>query len=304
MAAPLIVVGSLNMDVVCRVPRAPGAGETVLGGDVAFVPGGKGANQAVAGARLGGSVRMVGRVGGDAFGARLRDGLAQEGIDITQVGVDAAATSGVALILVEADGQNRITVAPGANARLTPARVEAAAMYWPRGGILLAQLETPLDTIACAIEAAQRAGVMVILNPAPAQALPTQWWPGIDLLVPNESEAAQLTGVPVTDDASARAAARVLRSRGMRRVLITLGGRGVLLVDDAGERIEPAPRVIAVDTTAAGDTFVGALAVALAEGSDIDAAARFAVRAAALSVTRPGAQTSIPRRAELDVMAP
>ncbi len=204
MAKPIVVVGSLNMDVVCRVARAPAAGETVLGDAASFVPGGKGANQAVAAARLGGVVSMVGRVGGDDFGSRLRAGLMQEGIDATHVGTDARATSGVALILVEAGGQNRITVAPGANAELTGAHVDAAAAGWARGGILLLQLETPLATVDAAIGAAQRAGLAVILNPAPAQPLPDTWWKRIDILVPNESEAALLAGVPVADEAGAR----------------------------------------------------------------------------------------------------
>ncbi len=300
MTAQIVVVGSLNMDVVCRVARAPEAGETVLGDDASFVAGGKGANQAVAAARLGGHVRMVGRVGADSFGERMREGLRSESIDVTHVGIDAV-TSGVALILVEAGGQNRITVAPGANARLTPAHVAAAASQWPRDGLLLLQLETPLDTVAAAIEHAGQAGLKVILNPAPAQPLPPAWWSRIDVLVPNETEAALLTGMPLNGEAGARVAARELRRRGLRRVLVTLGELGVLLVDDAGERMIAAPRVDAVDTTAAGDTFTGALAVALGEGLDVDAAAGFAVRAAALSVTRQGAQTSIPYRTELAV---
>ena len=301
MAAPLVIVGSLNMDVVCRVARAPEAGETVLGGEVGFVPGGKGANQAVACARLGGQVRMIGRVGDDAFGRRLRDGLALEGIDVGCVGIDAEAASGVAMILVEGNGQNRITVAPGANAQLTPAHIAQAATTWPDAGWLLVQLETPIDTVTAALDAARRAGLRVILNPAPAplQALPPSWWSCIDLLVPNEHEAASLTGIAANGVQGARAAARALRQRGTPCVLVTLGAAGVLVSDAAGERLIPAPAVQVIDTTAAGDTFTGALAVALSEGRPLDAAARFAVQAAGLSVTRSGAQTSIPRRHEL-----
>jgi ribokinase len=282
------------------VARAPEAGETVLGEDASFVAGGKGANQAVAAARLGGNVHMVGRVGTDSFGERMREGLRSEGIDVSHVGTDDV-TSGVALILVEAGGQNRITVAPGANARLTPAHVAAAAPLWPRDGLLLLQLETPLDTVTAAIDHAHHAGLKVILNPAPAQPLPPAWWNRIDVLVPNETEAALLTGMPLNGEAGARIAARELRRRGVRCVLVTLGELGVLLVDEAGERLIAAPRVTALDTTAAGDTFTGALAVAMGEGLDLDAAARFAVRAAALSVTRRGAQTSIPYRTEVAV---
>jgi ribokinase len=300
MTAQIVVVGSINMDVVCRVPRAPEAGETVLGEDASFVAGGKGANQAVAAARLGGKVRMVGRVGSDSFGERMREGLRSEGIDVTQVGIDPV-TSGVALILVEYGGQNRITVAPGANARLAPAHVAAAASAWPRDGLLLLQLETPLESVSAAMDHARAAGLQVILNPAPAQPLPPSWWSRIDVLVPNETEAALLTGMPLNGEPGARFAARELRRRGVRCVLVTLGEQGVLLVDDAGERMIAAPRVAAIDTTAAGDTFTGALAVALGEGLGLDDAARFAVRAAALSVTRHGAQTSIPYRSELAV---
>jgi ribokinase len=301
MGVPLLVVGSLNMDVVCRVARAPEAGETILGGDASFVSGGKGANQAVACARLGGQVRMVGRVGADAFGERLRDGLAQEGIDVTRIGVDEAAPSGIAMILVEDSGQNRITVAPGANARLTPAHIAAAATEWPAGGWLLVQLETPIETVAATLQAAQQAGLRVILNPAPAPSfpLPQDWWARIDVLVPNESEAALLTGIAADGENGARLAARELRHRGTPCVLVTLGERGVLVSDAAGERVIAAARVRAVDTTAAGDTFTGALAVALSEGMPLDEAARFAVQAAGLSVTRSGAQTSIPHRHEL-----
>jgi ribokinase len=304
MAAPIVIVGSLNMDVVCRVARAPGAGETVMGDAARFVPGGKGANQAVAAARLGGDVSMVGRVGADDSGSSLRAGLVQEGIDVSHVSVDDAISSGMALILVEANGQNRITVAPGANAALTAAHVAAAAAGWSRGGILLLQLETPLDTVAAAIDAAGDAGLTVILNPAPAQSLPDAWWKRIDILVPNESEAAMLAGVQVVDEDSARHAARILRQRGARCVLVTLAERGALIVDGDGERVVAAPRVTAVDTTAAGDTFIGALAVALSEDASLDAATHFAVEAAALSVTRPGAQPSIPRRAELGAIDP
>jgi ribokinase len=301
MGQPLVVVGSLNMDVVCRVARAPEAGETVLGSDAGFIPGGKGANQAVACARLGGTVRMIGRVGADAFGPRLRDGLDREGVDVRGIGIDANAGSGVALILVEDNGQNRITVAPGANARLTPAHIHAAAVEWPDQGWLLVQLETPVETVTTAIEDARKAGLRVMLNPAPAPAgpLPATWWSLVDVLVPNETEAALLTGIPADGEAGARLAARELRRRGTPCVLVTLGERGVLVVDAEGERVIASPRVHAIDTTAAGDTFTGALAVALSEGKGLDDAARFAVRAAALSVTRPGAQTSIPRRDEL-----
>lgn len=295
----IVVAGSLNMDVVCGVQRAPEAGETVLGRHATFSGGGKGANQAIAAARLGGQVTMVGRVGADAFGNTLRSALVADQVDATHVGIDPDSSSGLALILVDDAGQNRITVVPGANAQLGPSHVDTARPVLDGAHLLLLQLETPLPTIARAIDHACAAGVPVMLNPAPAQPLPQEWYARLDYLIPNEGEASLLTGLPVRDDEEAAAAASALFSRGVRSVLVTLGARGVLLFDRQGPRRVPAPVVTAVDTTAAGDTFIGALAVALGEGLSLDQAAMFAVRAASLSVTRRGAQPSIPRRQDL-----
>lgn len=295
----IVVAGSLNLDVVCEVQRAPEAGETIHGRRAAFVGGGKGANQAIAAARMGADVAMIGRLGADAFGVSLRAGLAAEGIDAAHVGTDESVASGLALILVDDAAQNRITLVPGANAGLTPLHVDAARAVIADADLLLLQMETPLPTIARAIELAHACGVPALLNPAPAQPLPQEWYARLQYLVPNESEASVLTGLPVRNEAEATAAARVLHSRGMPCVIVTLGERGVLLLDEQGARRISAPTVTAVDTTAAGDTFIGALAVALSEGQSLDAATMFAVRAAALSVTRRGAQTSIPYRAEL-----
>ena len=296
---PIVVAGSLNMDLVLEVPRVPAAGETLSGRTFRLVPGGKGANQAVACARLGGKVAMVGRVGADEFGTTLRRGLEQDGILLDHVGVDTDVSTGVALILVDDSAQNRIVVVPGANGTFAPANVDAAGAWIDGAKLVLVQLETPMPSVEHAIQRAVRAGVPVLLNPAPAQALSDDVLRSVDYLVPNETEASMLTGIEVTDVTSAAAAARSLRQRGARCVLITLGPRGVLIADDDGVRDHAAARVQAVDTTAAGDTFIGGLSVGLVEGMTLDAAARFAMQAAALSVTRPGAQTSIPYRSEI-----
>ncbi|MET0534502.1 MAG: ribokinase [Steroidobacter sp.] len=302
MPARIVVVGSLNMDLVLAVPRAPEAGETVTGRQLSFVPGGKGANQAVACARLGGTVAMIGRVGADEFGARLRDGLARDRVAVEQVSVDPTVGTGTALIMVDDQAQNRIALIPAANHTLTPTIMEQMAAPIDAASLVLLQLEIPLPTVEWVIARAAAAKAQVILNPAPAQALPASIWSRVDYIVPNESEAAMLTGIDVTDVASATAAANEMRRRGARHVLLTLGSKGVLIADAAGTRTHPAPKVKAVDTTAAGDTFIGALAAMLSEGKDLDAAARFAVEAASLSVTRAGAQPSIPYRHEIQAI--
>jgi ribokinase len=295
----VVVVGSLNMDLVLRVPRAPDAGETLTGHGFFVVPGGKGANQAVACARLGSAVALVGRVGADAFGGQLRQALTADGIDVGHVSVDDQAATGVAMILVEDGGQNRIVLAPGANATLGAPHLDAAAACIERAALVVLQLEVPLATVEHAMTIAKRAGLPILLNPAPARPLPERLWPSIDYLIPNESEASALTGMAVGDPRSAAEAARALRARGVRHVLVTLGEQGVLIADAAGERHLAVRPVKAVDTTAAGDTFIGGFAAGLLEGMPIDPAAELGQRAAALCVTRHGAQPSIPYRAEL-----
>lgn len=295
----IVVVGSLNMDLVFRVARAPRAGETLTGRGFATAPGGKGANQAIACARMGAKVAMVGCVGADDFGAALRAGLAADGVDDALVARADDAASGVALVMVEDDGQNRIVIAPGANARVTPASLDAARTTIESAAMLVLQLETPLDALTRAAEIARAAGRPTLLNPAPAQPLPDALWPMIDILVPNESEASALAGVEVVDVESAREAARRLRARGVERVVVTLGARGVLIAGPQGERHLPAVPAQARDTTAAGDTFIGGYAVGLTEGLDDFAAADLGQRAAAICVTRAGAQPSIPFRHEL-----
>ena len=301
MRAAITVVGSLNMDFVVEVERLPGPGETVLGGGFATLPGGKGGNQACAAARLGGRVRLVGRVGRDGFGAELRRGLVADGVDTSAVRVSEVTPSGVALIFVEASGQNQIVVAPGANQELTRDDVEQA-LAGASEGFLLLQLESPLDTVGHAAALGARAGLTVMLDPAPARELPDALLASVSCLTPNESEAMALLGrrQDALSLAEAPVAARALRARGPRTVILKLGAQGAWVDDASGAGHFPAPRVNAVDATAAGDTFNGALAVALAEGRPLPDAVVFANAAAALSVTRKGAQASIPTRFEVD----
>jgi len=296
----IVVVGSSNTDLIIRVPRIPKAGETLLGGEFMTAAGGKGANQAVGAARSGGRVALIARVGTDAFGERAIKGLRRDGVDVSCVFRDKLAASGVALIFVARDGENSIAVAGGANARLSPADVGKAAGVIRAAALLVAQLETPLATVIAAAQVAVKAGVPVILNPAPAQALPNRLLKLISILTPNETEAELLTGIKVTNEAAAARACAKLRSRGVRTVILTLGARGAYLADAGGQQLVPGFKVKAVDSTAAGDIFNGALAVALAERKTLRDAVRFANAAAALSVTRLGAQPSAPTRAEIE----
>lgn len=296
----IVVIGSSNTDLIIRVPRIPRAGETLLGGEFMTAAGGKGANQAVGAARSGGKAALIARVGTDAFGDRAVVGLRRDGVDVTCVFRDKLAASGVALIFVARDGENSIAVAGGANARLSPADVNKAAGLIRGAALLVAQLETPLATVIAAALVAVKAGVPVILNPAPAQVLPNRLLKLISILTPNETEAELLTGIKVTDEAAAARACTKLRSRGVRTVILTLGARGAYLADAGGQQLVPGFKVKAVDSTAAGDIFNGALSVALAERKTLRDAVRFANAAAALSVTRLGAQPSAPTRVEIE----
>ncbi|WP_027777166.1 ribokinase [Paraburkholderia caledonica] len=299
--ARVALVGSLNMDLVARAPRLPHPGETLAGRTFAQVAGGKGGNQAVAAARLGAQVSMLGCVGADANGAQLRAGLEAEGIDCAAVETGREAT-GVALIVVDDASQNAIVIVAGSNGEVTPDTIARHEAVLAAADVVICQLETPLDTVQAALTTARRLGKTVILNPAPATGpLPAEWLPLIDYLIPNELEAATLTGLPVGSPEEAATAAAVLRAAGTRNVLVTLGPRGVqAALEGAAPALYDAPKVKAVDTTAAGDTFIGGFAAQLAQGASVDAAIRFAQRAAALSVTRAGAQPSIPTRAEVE----
>ncbi len=302
MTAHVAVVGSLNMDLVARAPRIPQPGETIIGRDFHTLPGGKGANQAVAAARLGARVSMIGRVGRDAFAGPLLDNLAAAGVGHSFVIQDPEAATGVALIAVDDAGQNSIVVVSGANMRLSPADVEAAEGAIAAAGVLLLQLESPLDTVQRAAEVARAHRVTVILNPAPAYSLPATLLSLVDVLVPNESETALLTGMPVGNRAEAEAAATALRKSGMGIVILTLGERGALLARTGEFELFPAFKVTPVDTTAAGDAFMGGLAVAMAEGQSLAEAVRWGNAAGALATTQLGAQPSLPTRQALETL--
>jgi ribokinase len=305
MKPSLVVVGSLNMDFVVLVEHLPAPGETVLGGDFRMLPGGKGANQACAAGRAGEGrvqVRMIGRVGYDVFGDHLKASLAAAGVDVSSVHATRSAPTGVALIEVDRSGQNSIVVASGANHVMPPDEVQAMRATLRGARFALFQLESPLDTVAAALALAREEGAKTILDPAPACALPAAVLESVDILTPNETEAQILLGLPrgrvATSDAPAMG--RALRERGPRAVVLKLGDQGCCYVGPEGELFSRAFAVTAVDATAAGDTFNAALAVALAEDQPLDAALRFANAAAALSVTRIGAQASVPSRAEVD----
>ena len=299
----ILVVGSSNTDLIIRVPRLPRPGETVLGGEFSTAAGGKGANQAVAAARAGGRVTFVARIGADGFGDRALANIESNGIDARFVLRNEGAPSGIALITVDERGENSISVASGANALLAAADIERAGEAFAAADILLLQLESPLDAVAAAVREARKRGVPVVLNPAPARDLDDDLLRLVAVLTPNEHEAGLLAGIAVKDERSARDAARRLRDRGPATVVVTLGERGVYAVAPGFEAHVPAFKVEPVDTTAAGDVFNGALAVALAETLPLPEALRFAQAAAAISVTRPGAQPSAPTRAEIEAFA-
>lgn len=297
----IIVVGSLNMDLIVRTPRIPAPGETILGYTFSTAPGGKGANQAVAAAKLGAPVKLIGRVGADDFGKQLRSQLNAVGVDAQFVFEDAQAASGVALISVDDQGQNSIIVAPGANGRVTRQDVDSAREAIRAARVVIAQLEIPLDSVTYALRVAHDAGALTILNPAPARQLSSELLQNVDVIVPNETEAAQLTGIPVHDFDSAAQAAHALQQMGARSVIITLGDKGALWLNENAVAQQVMPfQVQVVDTTAAGDAFVGALGVALAREQDWETSLRTASAAGALAATKLGAQPSLPTRAEVE----
>jgi ribokinase len=301
----IVVVGSLNADLVVHVPRFPVAGETISGEGFVVLPGGKGANQACAAGRLGGVVAMVGQVGRDDQGGMLRESLSRAGVDVRLVDEDEQAATGVAIISIDATGENQIILAAGANGTFAPERLARALPLIRSASVLLLQLETPLDTVMRAAMEAQAAGVTVVLDPAPARDIPDQLLRLASYVTPNEGELARLVGAPVADEPSMAeidAQAARLIARGATRVLAKLGARGARLITAGGATQWPARSVTPVDTTAAGDAFNGAFAVALSEGADLDRAVRFATAAAAISVTRNGAQPSMPSRGEVDAL--
>ena len=300
-ARRVLVVGSANVDFTVAASRLPGVGETVSGGTLLVNHGGKGANQAVAARRLGAEVRFVACVGDDASGRDIRAALGTEGIGVDGLMVTRDAATGTALIVVDQQGRNQIVVAPGANWRLSAEHVRSRAEDFAWAQVVLCQLETPLETLDVALSEARRRGLVTVLNPAPVRdGIPDDVWRRVDYLTPNEGEAARLSGVAVEDARSASAAARVLRDRGVGTVIVTLGAAGSIACTTSGDIVTKAFPVDAVDTTAAGDSFNGALGTALAAGNALPDALRFASAAAALTCTRRGAQPSLPTRAEVE----
>jgi ribokinase len=299
----IIVIGSSNTDMVIKSAHLPAPGETILGGEFFMNPGGKGANQAVAAAKLGGEVVFVAKVGDDIFGQEAVQGFKNEGINTDFIVVDPRNPSGVATIMVDDQGENCIAVASGANATLSPADIDKALAQIDAADVLLMQLETPIPTIDYAASAGSEKWKTIILNPAPAQALSDDLLAKLDVITPNEIEAEVLTGIKVENTGDAEKAARALRRKGVGTVIITLGSQGAFVVADSFTGMVPVRKVNAVDTTAAGDTFNGALAVGMANGLPIEAAVEFANKAASVSVTRLGAQASAPRLEELEGLA-
>jgi ribokinase len=308
--ADILVIGSLNTDLVVRAPHFPMPGETISGGDLQIIPGGKGANQAVAAARQGANVAMLGRVGKDSFGPFLLDSLKSDSVDISNVKVDESAT-GTAIIIVDVNGQNSIVLSAGANGKVSPADVDNASLLRPN--LILLQLEIPIPTVLHAAQYAKQNGIRVILNPAPAQSLPDELISLIDFIVPNETELSLLTGLEVTDIASAEQAAKILLSRGAKNVIVTLGSKGALLVSSNQVTHVDAYKINVVDTTAAGDAFIGGFASKLIESESeltdiheqapalqIIKAVKYANACGALAATKFGAQPSLPTKEETE----
>lgn len=295
----IIVVGSTNMDMVVKTSHIPVPGETVLGGSFFMNPGGKGANQAVAVARLGGEVIFISKVGNDVFGKQSAQLFDEEGINTFYLLSDDELPSGVALITVDQEGENSIVVASGANASLDPSDLQGAMKEIADARIILMQLEIPMETVEFVARQAAATSASVILNPAPMNTLTPELLQHIDIITPNKTEAEMLSGIRVTDIESARLAAKVIYEKGVKQVVVTMGALGAVIYQDGNTTVVPAQKVEAMDTTAAGDVFNGALAVALSEGKALEDAVHFACTAAAISVTRMGAQSSIPYRNEL-----
>jgi len=295
----VLVAGSANIDLVVKTERFPKEGETVFGGSFGMFPGGKGANQAVACAKLGGRTFFVGKMGRDIFRDTLMASMRRNGVDLRYLSFDGDESTGIGLITLDHSGQNEIVVVSGSNMKLLPIDINRARQVFSRVNIVLLQLEVPLPTVARAAALAKSSGALVILNPAPAKKLPASMFRAVDIITPNETEAELLTGVRVRSTESAARAGRKLLNAGVGTVIMTLGAKGAMLVSPDGVRRFPAPRVKAVDTTAAGDAFNGALAFAIASGRRFDEAIPFANSVAAFSVTRMGAQSSMPGPREL-----
>src|SRR6266545_314141 len=294
----ILVVGSLNADLVVRAPRFPEPGETISGEDLRIIPGGKGANQAVAAARQSASVGMVGRVGSDSFGPELINNLKQNNVDTSHVQVDAQSATGTAIIVVDANGQNSIVLSPGGNGKVSPADVRNVSFSDYK--LLLLQLEIPIEAVLSATQRARESGLRVLLNPAPARSLPDELIALPDFMLPNETELSLLTGQPVNDIPSAEKAAQTLLKRGAQNVIVTLGANGTLIVASKQVIHVDAYKVEVVDTTAAGDAFIGGFASALLQNKSLEEAVRYGCACGALATTKFGAQPSLPTREEVE----
>ncbi len=294
MTGNVLIVGSLNMDLIVNTMHHPVIGETVLGGKFSTAPGGKGANQAISAARMGAKVTLIGRVGCDGFGEELRAAAIKDGIDTTYITIDELSATGIALITVDSEGRNTIVVASGANSNLTPDQLYREEDAFAAADVFVTQLENPLETINEAIKMAVKHNLVVILNPAPARPLSTELLSQVDYLIPNEIEAMQITG-----ETSIASAIDKLLQMGVRNLIITLGEQGVLIATARGQEKLPAYHVKAVDTVAAGDAFVGTFASGLADNLSVVSAVRLGIAAAGISVTRPGAQPSLPTLTEV-----
>lgn len=299
----ILVVGSTNTDMVIKTKKLPRPGETILGGTFLMNPGGKGANQAVAVARLGGEVSFICKTGNDMFGKQSRELFEKEGIDTSYMFSDSENPSGVALITVDENAENCIAVASGANGNLRTEDIDKVKEAFERADIVLMQLEIPMETVEYVAHKVSEMGKKVILNPAPASALSPALLKNLYMITPNETEAEIISGVKITDEDSAFEAAKVISKSGVPCVIITLGSKGALIYSETIQKIIPAYKVKAVDTTAAGDVFNGALAVALSEGWQLEDAVRFGCKASAISVCREGAQSSVPYRGEVDILS-
>ena len=288
----ILVIGSLNTDLVVRAPRFPAPGETIQGENLVTIPGGKGANQSVAAARLGAQVTMIGRVGADAFGSTLIDNLQQNKVDTHLIIQDDSTATGTAVIIVDPQGQNSIVLSPGANARVISSDIGANSFLESR--LLLLQFEIPIETVIHSAHLAKQKGLLVLLNPAPAHNIPDDLLRTADYILPNETELGLLTGKPVSDLAMVEAAAYTLIARGARNIIVTLGAKGALIVNKEFVKLIPAFKVKVVDTTAAGDAFIGGLAVGILDGKSLQDAVQYAGACGALAVTKFGAQPSLP----------
>lgn len=296
----ILVIGSSNTDMTAKTAELPRPGETVLGGVFTMGPGGKGANQAVAAQRLGGKVKFICKVGHDMFGDNAVAQYEKEGLDTSGI-LRSELPSGVALIFVDSHAENCIVVASGANGDITEEDIEKSRKDLESCGILLLQLETPIPAVLKAAQIAHKAGAMVVLNPAPACPLPEEIFKSIDLFIPNETELSTFSGIPVTSKEEAEKAAAAMQAKGVGRLIVTMGSKGALICEGGPSVFVPAHKVKAVDTTAAGDTFCGALCVAISEGKSLKEAAEFACAASALTVQKMGAQNSIPYRKDLNI---